>query len=64
LINVHQDRSWLLTILPLTDAFQDVEGVSTPYTYIGTPKSVFAWHTEDMDLLSINIQLKGAAKRW
>jgi len=33
-----------------------------PYLYAGCWKSMFGWHTEDLDLLSINFNHTGKAK--
>jgi jumonji domain-containing protein 2 len=41
-----------------------VRGVNTPYCYIGSWKTLFCWHKEDLDLSAINYLHEGKSKFW
>ncbi|GFR48996.1 hypothetical protein Agub_g11015 [Astrephomene gubernaculifera] len=48
----------------LREAGHTLPGVSEPYLYFGMWRSLFAWHTEDVDLYSVNYLHFGAPKQW
>lgn len=44
---------------------QDVmEGIQSPYVYVGSPLTAFAFHLEDGNLNSINYLHRGKPKVW
>ena len=63
-------REWninhLDTILDMVtqDYGTSIPGVNSAYLYFGMWRASFAWHTEDMDLYSINYLHFGAPKLW
>ena len=59
--NINQLNTILDTIM---DCGISIPGVNTAYLYFGMWKTSFAWHTEDMDLYSINYLHFGAPKTW
>lgn len=54
----------LKTILNKGLGDQKIPGVTNPYVYVGSWKTMFGWHKEDMDLYSINYLHHGAPKFW
>ena len=58
----HWNVAKLDSLLNYLDA--QVQGVNTAYLYFGMWKAMFAWHTEDMDLFSINYLHFGEPKKW
>jgi len=58
--------SCLDTLLSRTLESHNIEipGVNSAYLYFGMWRSLFAWHTEDADLYSVNFIHFGAPKCW
>lgn len=42
----------------------NLEGITNPYLYFGSFRTMFAWHVEDLNLASINYQHSGKPKYW
>lgn len=63
---------WNLSNLPVLQEFftdqrpdrSSFEGIFTPYLYMGSWRSSFPMHTEDLDSYSVNILHFGAEKVW
>lgn len=70
LLNTLMDQragSWNLNSLDslLSQAINiKVRGVTSSYCYIGSWKTMFCWHKEDLDLSAINFLHEGKSKFW
>jgi len=42
----------------------ELSGINKPYLYVGGYRTMFAWHTEDLNLGSINYLHYGCPKFW
>jgi jumonji domain-containing protein 2 len=62
----HWNINKLNTILDFVGKDYDIsiDGVNSAYLYFGMWKTTFGWHTEDMDLYSINYLHFGEPKIW
>ena len=60
------DIPWNLNRLgTVLDIIPDsIPGVNSPFLYFGNWRAMFPWHTEDMELWSINYIHFGAPKQW
>jgi len=54
----------LSTILNDGLGISQIYGINDPYFYFGAWRTTFAWHTEDLDLPSINFLHYGKPKFW
>eukprot|EP01080_Neovahlkampfia_damariscottae_P007386 gene7386-11708_t len=54
----------VLQLLKENPDTNDLPGITDPYLYFGMWKSMFAWHSEDLNLCSINYLHFGKPKRW
>ena len=55
-------RKPALPYSPRLGLSSDIPGVNSPYLYFGAWKSMFAWHTEDLDLNAVNYLHTGEPK--
>jgi len=64
----HNADTWNLnaldTMLRVGFGDKQAKGISTSMLYFGMWRAMFAWHTEDMELNSINFVHHGAPKVW
>ena len=68
--NYYINTKWNLQHLPKAEGsllrlvMSTIDGLTTPWLYVGCLFSTFCWHTEDNYLYSINYQHTGATKTW
>ncbi|OMJ72336.1 hypothetical protein SteCoe_29255 [Stentor coeruleus] len=64
------DRNTEWNLSELSNLLEDglkplkLNGINTPFLYLGSWKSMFCWHKEDLDLYSINFLHFGKPKIW
>ena len=56
--------NWIANLENNTGIPGNYSGISTPWLYVGEAASMFPFHVEDGNLLSLNFHISGAPKLW